>query len=247
MAVTASTIFGRVRSLLDDDNSDRYSETKDLVPAINSAIDYITAVFSAAFETKKVQPEVLSELTEVLLYDVTVNGSTGYVQLNEPDSGTIVYNDVVWTTFGVDRYALVVAGDYIQTIGPLAKRVTLEEWGQFGRDPFSPGNQNVPQDFARAVWTGPGSYYGDDPAEPYLMVVPGSPSLVTEAFDKVAVFVLMKHPEITASSDELLFPVSVHEMIVQKMVNLIAYQHDMDKYLKVSDQAVKELITLMNL
>ena len=60
MSVQISTIFTRVRAILDDDNSVRYTEAKDLVPAANSALDYISSLFLAAFETKQIFPMVLS-------------------------------------------------------------------------------------------------------------------------------------------------------------------------------------------
>lgn len=243
MAVQASTLFGRVRAFLDDDNSNRYSTADDLVPAINSAISYLTQVFSAAFETKKVQPEVLWELIDVWIITPTVVGNTAKVAL---EYNSLVYKDVVWTMLGVDPNPTHNGGSpeiLSESTLRFAKRLTLEEWNYALEDPFAPGTlQSIPSDFQRVCYVGPGNYYSDD--KPYLLMRPGT--LFSDATSRIGIWLLLYHPEITGDSDVVKFPVTVHSLIEQKMLQYIAYQHDSDKYFKVTDKEVKELITLLN-
>ena len=243
MAVQASVLFGRVRSMLDDDNSDRYSESDDLIPALNSAISYVTTVFTAAFEQKQVQPEVLWELTEIWIINPSVTGNTAKVVLTY---NSLVFKDAVWRIIGVDPNPSHDAGSpeiFTESTLRFAKRLTIEEWNYALEDPFMPGTlQSIPSDFARVCYIGPGNYSSND--IPQLLLRPGSVFSATAA--RVGVWVLLKHTTIAASSGEILFPVSVHSLIEQKMLNYIAYQHDNPKYYQVTDKEVKELITLIN-
>lgn len=234
--------------MLDDDNSARYTESADLVPAMNSAIGYITTVFSAAFEQKKLQPFALSELTEPWLYEIVVTGSTVTINLN--DSSVLlgappVFNDEVWAIVGVDP--LPATGtttplQFFESLYRFAKRLTLEEWNYALEDPFTPGYEDVPSDFQRVCYTGPNMLLGD--GDPYLLMRPAS--LFDGAYPRVAVWVLLKHAEITAGTDEILFPVNIHPLIEQKMLQYISYQGDDERLFKITDKEVKELIQLMN-
>jgi len=253
MAITAGTLFGRVRSLLDDDNSAVYNEADDLVPAANLAINYITAVFSAAFEQKSIQPEVLSELIDVLIYNPSLSGGNKTARVNldtQVATTSEVFNDVVWRILGVDPKPEVDGTtdqllDYTQY--RFAKRLTLEEWDYSLEDPFAPGSvwntdQQAPTDFRRVCYTGPGNFFGT--GVPYLLLRPGS--FFSDTSDRVAVWVLRKHDTIVDNTTELKFPVSVHNLLVQKILYYVGHQHMSDKYLQVTDKEVKELITLLN-
>jgi hypothetical protein len=69
--ITASSVFNDVKSFLDDDSSGRYSESLDLVPALNKAVGYLVTVFNSAFEAKKLSPEVLRDLSVTKVLSVT--------------------------------------------------------------------------------------------------------------------------------------------------------------------------------
>ena len=244
MSVKASTIFSTVRSMLDDDDSVRYTESADLVPAMNSALDYITAVYSAAFESKKLQPAALSELTTVWMIAPTVSGNTAFVNLDDYDDGSAhVYNDEVWVLIEVEPAAPIGAGGAFSYANQkFAKRVPLDKWGFVLDDPFADGYADKPADFIKYAYTGPGNYHND--GSPYLMIRPSN--LITEGETVSAIWVLLKHPAITAGTSELLFPVMIHSLIAQKMVQYITYQGDDDRLFKITDKEVKELIQLMN-
>ena len=249
MAIQASTVFSRVRALLDDDNSNRYSETKDFIPAINSAIAFLTAVFSAAFEQKKIQPESLAELTNVLMFNLLVTGNTVRVNLDGHAAFT-PYNEKVWTLIGVDPNPTFKNSPEVlsESLNRFAKRVTLEEWNYALEDPFMPGTlQSIPSDFQRVCYIGPGQYFSDGgggDSNPYLLIRPGS--LFSESTSRIAVWVLMKHQDIVSNSTTIFFPPAVHELLVQKTLYYVSYQHGSSKFLEISDKEVKELITLMN-
>ena len=260
MALAASTIFSNVRALLDDDNSSRYTDAKDLIPAMNVAISYLMTVFNAAFEQKKVQPEVLAELISVMILDPEVTGNTARVDLNSHENFT-PYSEAVWTIFGVDPTPTYDAADdggggtidqLSETTLRFAKKLTLEEWNYAQEDPFAPGTtQTIPSDFQRVCYTGPGKFFymgedagGDEDTNIYILIRPGS--LFSVNTTRVGIWFLRRHPVITLNSDLVLFPVTVHNFITQKMIQYISYQHGNDKYFKMTDKEVKEIIALIN-
>lgn len=234
--------------MLDDDNSARYTEAADLVPAMNSALGYITTLFTAAFEQKKLQPFALSELTEVWLYPVVVTGSTGYVNLNSSvvaSGSPPVFNDNVWSIAGVDPNPNLVGTApplFSESINRFATRVPLESWNYVPKDPFTPGYENVPDDFKLVAYTGPNNLLGD--GDPYLMVRPAS--LFGDGLSRVAVWVLLTHGAIVDGTSALKFPVNIHSLVEQKMLQYITYQNDDERLFKITDKEVKELIQLMN-
>ena len=245
MAITASTLFTRVRSMLDDDNSARYTDAADLVPAMNSAIGYVTTVFSAAFEQKKLQPFALSELTDIWIFNPEVTGNTARISLNGHDPD--IFNDEVWAIIGVDPNPVYTGIPpvevYSYSTKRFAKRLNIEEWNYSLEDPFTPGYEDVPSDFQRVCYTGPLSYLGSQ-NYPYLLLRPGT--LFDTVASRVAVWMLLKHPVIASSATELLFPVTIHSLIEQKMLQYITYQNDDERLFKITDKEVKELIQLMN-
>lgn len=230
--------------MLDDDNSARYTDAADLVPAMNSAIGYITTLFTAAFEQKITQPEILSELTEVILYLREYEGTLARINLNDSVDGTIVFNDIVWRIIGVDPYAPAASDEMFYMSSRLAKRMTIEEFGYSTEDPFAPGYEDVPDDFSRACYMGPNNVYGDD--NPHISIRPGAVPDKYSGIVNAGVWVLMKHPEITSGTSVLKFPVNTHPIIEQKMLQYITYQSDDERLFKITDKEVKELIQLMN-
>lgn len=242
MSIPASTVFSRVRSALDDDNSERYTETDDLVPAINSAIDYIKTVFTAAFEMKKLHPFVLSELTSVWIFDPDVVGDTANIDLDS--YGSHDFNDEVWSIVGVDPNPTVTGSPEVldESINRFATRIPYDKWNISQDDPFAAGYPNVPSDFLTVCYTGPGNYFND--GSPYLLLRPGTEFAAVG--DRVAVWVLLNHTEITAGTGVVQFPSNVIPLIEQKMIQYITYQSADDRLFKITDKEVKELIQLMN-
>lgn len=229
--ITASDLFASIRSFLDDDNSGMYSEVADLSPAVNAAIDYMVAVFTAIFEQDKLSPEVLRELIKVTILDVA---STGAIDLSTVSE--------LWTIFGVDPDPVVTGGGtpvLSETRYRWATKLTLEKWGDAANDPFSPGtSQSIPAAFARPAYTGPGQMFGD--SKPYLIVRP-----VSLFNGKAAIWYLEAPTRVTNSASEVPFPQSMHTLLVQKSLNYLAVQQGPEsKYGVITDKDIKDILTL---
>lgn len=232
--ITASDIFTDVRSFLDDDNSGRYSEAADLVPALNKAVLYLVTVLSAVFDQKKVSPEILRDLVTTKVIDIT--GTT----TKKVDVSGITD---LWTIFGVDPDPVVTGSPSVlsETRNRWASRMTLEEWNDALADPFSPATGIlIPTDFIRPGYIGPGQYYGD--GKPYLMVRPGA-AFTT---DKVAVWYLKNPTKATSGASTIEFPRSLHGILVDKTLNYLSIQHGPEsKFGPVTEKEITQLVTLM--
>ena len=236
MSILASEVFTTVRSLLDDNNSGRYSEANDLVPSINMAIDYLVVIFNAAFEQKKLSPESLRELTAVVIANTSGSGST-----KKADVTSIISS--LWTILGVDPDPDITTSPDVlsMTNNRWAKRMTLEAWNDASSDPFSAATlQNIPADFIRPGYIGPGKYFGDSVY--HIMIRPAS--VFTE--DKVAVWYLKNPTKVSSGSSSIELPRSLLGILTEKTLNFVSRQHSPDsKYLSATEADITRLVKLM--
>jgi len=249
MAITASTVFTAVQSLLDDDGSGRYTETYDLVPAINLAIQYLVTVFTAAFDSKRLQQEQLGELLKVLVFTPTFVGTApNYTaaRVNLTDHGTYT-RDNIWTIFGIEpntEHATGTPQDYVGGTGKWATKITLLEWNDSIDDPFAPGTLiSIPSEFQKFSYIGPVVLDGD--ADDYILIRPGGAFNTTNP--KVAVWVLMNPTAITSGTSVVEFPMSLENLLIQKTLQYISMQHGAQAPLgAVTEKEIATLINLMN-
>jgi hypothetical protein len=239
--ITASDVFDDVLSFLDDDSSDRYDEAKDLVPAINNAVLYLVSLFNTAFDQKKLTPEILRELVSVAILPVT--GTT----TKKADVSSLS----MWTLFGVEPDPVkqtitptppAVAYDVlVESRNRFATRQTLAAWNDTLSDPFSAGTLvSIPAEFIRAGYIGPGMYCGD--SKPYIMIRPAAAFTA----DFVAIWYLKNPTVVTSGSTSIEFPRSLHNLLVEKTLNLLSLQHGPESTLdKITDKAVTQLVGLM--
>ena len=232
--ILASDVFTDVRSLLDDDNSGRYTEAKDLVPAINQAIDYLVTVFNSAFEQKKISPEVLRDLSTTKILDA-VGVSTKRVDLTDITN--------LWSVFGVDP-APTTTGDpevLSDSANRWATRLTLEQWNDALADPFSPGSGiSILSDFVRPGYIGPGQFLGD--GKSYILIRPVS----VFTSDTVCIWYLKNPTKVTSGTSNIEFPRSLHAILVDKTLNMLSLQHGPEStYPKATDKEVTQLLQLM--
>jgi hypothetical protein len=244
--IVAGDIFNDVLAFLDDDGSGRYSETKDLVPAINKAIGNIVVIFNAAFEQKKISPESLRELVYSVVLPTTGNATTKTI-----DVTTLTAN--LWSIFGIDPDPITTGTAPNEVLSDTrnrwATRATLESWEDSQSDPFSAGTAiAIPAEFARPSYIGPGHYHGGTTME--VLVRPAS----IFVNDKVAVWYL-KNPSLVATGASVIeFPQSLRNLLVDYTLNCLSIQHEGSggyksasdtKYGAITDASIKQLVSLM--
>jgi hypothetical protein len=236
--ILVSDVFNSVRSLLDDDNSLRYDEQKDLVPALNRAIRRTVTIFNTALEQKKVSSESLRDLSSSIILPV-VGTST-----KKCDLSSIID---LWSILAVEPDPIISGGAGYEVLSEtrnrFAARLTLEQWNDSLSDPFSPGTGvSILADFVRAGYLGPGQYFGD--GKLYLMIRPAS--AFTANF--VGIYYLKNPTTITTSvlTPNIELPISLHNLLVDQTLNALSLQQGPEsKYGSVTDKEVSTLVSLM--
>jgi len=66
--IAYSVIRGQMASALDSENSDRYLDVEDYIPAVNYAIQMTCLAFNEIFAQKKYSESILKELTYVRVF-----------------------------------------------------------------------------------------------------------------------------------------------------------------------------------
>ena len=66
--ISVQTVVTRMESVLDAEDSDRYTFERDFRTAINSSVEWLQSVFNRAFADKKLTEEDLKELVKVVVF-----------------------------------------------------------------------------------------------------------------------------------------------------------------------------------
>ena len=249
--INAQTIVDRMKSVLDAEGSDRYLFEQDFKPAINSAMDWLVAVFNSAFSDKKLSEEDLRELVRTSIWQAN---SFSRINLNETALG---YN--IWTILGIfvkptvypplappallTPETSVFRADlsYIDSDYD-AGRLTIEQWNGNKKNIFAAGNEIMQTELKSYGYLGHGDYsssaYNAGGAE--IQIRPS----IAEEF--VAITVLKNPEKVNAITDNIEFPETIIDLLFQKSLNFISYkQGDNTNLYTVTAQDVSTLVKLM--
>ena len=94
MPIPAQQVIDRVRQVgLDAEGADYYDDVRDIIPAINASLEWLTAIVSSAFGQKKMGEEVFQDLVQARVFQTN---SFSRIFFNSADLG-----HEVWTILGV--------------------------------------------------------------------------------------------------------------------------------------------------
>ena len=250
--IAVQTIVDRAVASLDAEGSDRYTFERDFKPAINSSVEWIVAVFNAAFADKKLSEENLEELIKVRIWQAS---AFSRIHFDEPTVG-----DDRWSILKVALEPVVHPEEappalpspvdsiyrndlsFISSPVPSAKRLTMEQWDEKDDNIFSAGNGAFKNQLRSYAYLNPTDYrstgYAAKGAEIEI-----SPS-VAEQFVAIA---YIKYPtQISLITDNIEFPKVLIDMIFQKALNFISYkQGDQTNLYTVTQQDINTLAQLM--
>lgn len=250
--IPVSDIVTRVQAILDAEGSDRYLFDQDYRPAINSAKDWVVSVFKAIFADKSVSEESLRELVVSKVYQ-----TSGLSRINLSQG---LLGDEIWSILSVNPEAVTYPN---QTITPVAnqytslyrsdltyiesefsaKRSTIEEWENSKTNIFQAGNPMVLNGYKTYSYLNTINYtssnYNAGASEIEI-----SPKLE----NKLVGIRYLKYPNnVSLLSDNLEFPRSILELIVQKSANFISFkQGDQTNLYSVTKGDINTLIQLMS-
>jgi len=134
--IAAQDIADKMRFALDAENADHYGDAEDLVPAINSAVQWLTSVINATMGEKKLGEEIFRDLTYARVFRTSVNSRISLdVFPDEPWSLLAIYPKPNVGDTGAafvppsntKESALDVSKYHIDS-DTSCKRLTIEEW-----------------------------------------------------------------------------------------------------------------------
>jgi hypothetical protein len=229
MPILATDIISRMRFALDAEGADHYSDTLDLVPAINSAVDWLIAAVNSAVGDKKFGGELFRELTEARVYRTSEHSRISITSI--PWSILAVYINPTTAVTGVaaptgtaDNESEYRVDLYHISSSDSAKRLSIEEWATNVGNPLEAGYEGT------KVCDALKSYAYINPID----YRPDSSSIANEIeirpkVDKgyVTVIEVKKPTKITAVvpiTGSIEFPQSAFNIIFNKALQYVAYK-----------------------
>lgn len=251
--IPVQEISDQMRAELDAEGSDRYLFDQDIKPAINSAIDVLTALFNAAFAEKKLSPECLREITKVGVWQTNKFSRVAFI---ESDLGFSV-----WTIVGVyPKIKTNIGATSSNSINPSeskfrdnlsfikssfsAKRLTLEEWNENVSNAFMPGNTLLHDSLTEYAYLDFADYtsasYDGNKMTPEITIRPDVPN------ELVGIAYIKTPDKISNAFQNVEFPRSLKQLIVDIALNQISVkQSDGTNLYGITAQNIAKLTALM--
>lgn len=251
MPIASQLIADQMRFALDAEGSEHYTDTEDIIPAINAAVRWVVGVINVALGEKKISEESLSDVsiarvmqtskdsrieiesipdevwTILAIYPLPTTDTTGNPPVVQPDEKKSVHRD--------DLYHVASEFD--------AKRLTVEEWQINKNNPFEAGNVIVDSgtcpDLAQYGYLNPIKYFKDGLStsvkdieiRPYI-----DKGLVTVVYAK-------SPTDIVDLSGTIELPESVFQVVFNKALQYISYkQGDGTNLNEITSMDVQALI-----
>lgn len=231
MPILAQDIANQLRFALDAEDSDHYSDTLDIIPAINASVRWAVGVINVALGEKKISEESLSDISIARVMQTSKDSRVEIESI--PDevwtilaiyplpttdtngNATVTQSNLKKSVHRSDLYH--VSSDYD------AKRLSIEEWSINRNNPFAAGNvvqnQLCPEllDFA---YLNPIKYFKetgstsvkDIEVRPYIVN-----GLVTVIYAK-------RPTVITSLASSIELPGSLFQIVFNKALSYIAYK-----------------------
>ena len=228
--IAAQDIADKMRFALDAENADHYGDAEDLVPAINSSVQWLTSVINATMGEKKLGEEIFRDLTYSRVFRTSVNSRISLdVFPDEPWTLLAIYPKPTTGTTGAafvppvntKESALDVSKYHIDA-DTSCKRLTIEEWSLNKKNPFAAGYEFTPQcdELTLYAYLDPFDYNPDNTTS-IKREIEIRPAVVN---DSATVFYIKKPTPIPDLTGTIEFPDSVFSLIFNKALSYIAYK-----------------------
>ncbi len=249
--ISVQTVVDRMTSVLDAEGSDRYLFDQDFKPAINSSVEWLVAVFNAAFGQKKLSEENLIDLIRIRIFQAS---SFSRIHFDE-----VAIGEEIWSLLNVapeptvhpvttppalaTPETSVYRGDLsFRDSKHSARRLTLEQWNENRENIFEAGNETLINKFKSYAYLSNIDYNstGYSSGGPEIEIRPTVPAQF------VAVGYIRYPAEITAITEDIGFPSSLLVLLFQKALNFVAYkQGDQTTLFAVTERDIANLVRLM--
>ena len=255
MAFTAQLVRERMKNVgLDAEGSDFYTDARDYIPAINSALTWSISLIDFAYAANKISEEVFSELSFTDVFE-----TSRFSRLRIPDD--------VWTILAVipkpkvintinaavnpvpsvhiSIYQSLKRTDllYMNSESSSATRLTVEQWENNRKNPMESGNIIVGTDgLVTYAYLSPQDYNNPVPYNNYkeIEIRPG----IVENY--VALRYAKNHPPISAIADSILLPNKMFDILYEKALQyIVRKQADNTTIDQVAERDINKLTQML--
>ena len=252
--IQVSALIPEIKSVLDAEGSSRYTFDRDFKFAINYATRFWISVMNGLLGRNKLSEENLRELVKTKVFQTS---KYSRIYFSSTD-----LNEEIWSILAVypepeldpatsplpnptPENSLFVPDTVFVKSEYDANRLTAEEWSKMKKNIFLAGNPVLEStDFKNYAYRNFSTDRpGDDPTE-ILEEIEISPDLDNQL---VAVKYLAYPQEVTAESDNVPFPKSMFDLMVQKSAHFVSLkQGDGTNLWSVSQNEIQQLIGAMS-
>lgn len=232
MSIIAQDVVIQLQAKLTSEGTDRWTFDRDFRPAINGGIQYIISIINAIEGEKKFSSELFREITQTSVWRTNIDARINFSPTNlgsqvwsvlsvmpKPVIRPITPKLPLFPFDGLSYYLdnIYVSGDFS------AKRLNAGEWNENKFNPFYPGNvkqnPNV-VDLLEYGYLDFSKYTGSVPNQPYI-----AEAIEIRPFMQLqlcGVTYMLTPVEIVNSSDLILFPTSMKELITRAALRELA-------------------------
>lgn len=252
MAILVSDMIARMRFALDAEGSDHYSDTLDLIPAINESVGWLISVVNSTLGNKKLGEEIFRELSESVVvrtdmfsrFSMDILPDKAWTILAIYPKPTVTPSGLPTVPTPLDGVSYYLSDFYHISSDYSAKRLTIEEWAINKNNPFEKGNtiidSNCPELLEYAYLDSYNYLKEGASANPVYSTIEVRPSVPKE---KVSVFYVKKPTPAVNTTDTIPFPDTVFPLIFNKALQYVAYkQGDNTTLYSVTSADIAQLI-----
>lgn len=247
--ILVSDVIARIESALDAEGYDHYTFDRDYRYAISYAQEFLTSALDRVLGKTRFIEERLADLT---FTGTWVTNNQSRFTFDEAVMGqrlwaivAIYMNPVVTPTTAIAQPnpALSVYSDshkYIKSYKS-AWRVTAEEHSSNRNNPFAPGNEyhDTCEELREYGYLSPLTYLGVPTPVKEI-------TITSEYLNKTLCMQYLKFPnEVTAPNQQLEFPSSMMDLIVNKSLAFISYKRGDTNLTMVTEADVRQLTNLL--
>jgi hypothetical protein len=246
---TALDLRNQLAFALDAENSDHYTNALDYIPAINSAMKWLTSVVNMAIGQDKIGEEFFREISYSGVFQ-TNNHSR--ISLN-------TFPNEVWTILAINPLPITSPSgitppvttdntlsyfrpDFIHVRADFScKRLGIEEWANNRQNPFESGYEGdaICGDLVRYAYLNPINHHNTNLGT-RAVEVEIRPSIPNKL---ATVFWAKKPTDIVNITDNIEFPNSVRQLLFDKSLNYISYkQGDQTNLFSVTEKDIQLLL-----
>lgn len=248
--ISVQTVIERIASVLDAEDSDRYTFERDFKPAINSSVEWLQAVFNKAFAEKKLSEEDLKELIKVVVFQTSQFSRINLDQIN----------DSIWSLMRINPEPVLKPENPSITVQAnpeyslwredlsyirskySCKLLSLEQWEENVDNIFEAGNERLLNSFKSYAYLNFASYASTayDVPNPEIEIRP-------QVINDFVGVTYLKYPTLIVNdTDNIEFPKSLTNLVWEKAANIISYkQGDQTNLYSVTKEDINILVGQM--